>query len=57
MNILSFLIPKSLVAYATTDHSVRQALEKMRYHRYAAIPVLDREGKDVGTLRNDDISK
>ena len=57
MNILSFLIPKSLVAYATTDHSVRQALEKMRYHRYAAIPVLDREGKYVGTLRNDDIFK
>jgi CBS domain-containing protein len=27
----------------------------MRYHRYAAIPVLDGEGRYVGTLRNDDI--
>ena len=57
MNILSFLIPKSLVEYVTVEHSVRQALEKMRYHRYAAIPVLDNEGKYVGTLRNDDILK
>lgn len=55
MNILSFLIPKSLVEYVTVDQTVRQALEKMRYHRYAAIPVLDREGKYAGTLRNDDI--
>ena len=55
MNILSFLIPKSLVEYVTDDQTVRQALEKMRYHRYAAIPVLDKEGRYVGTLRNDDI--
>ena len=36
---------------------MRQALEKMRYHHYAAIPVLDDDGKYVGTLRNDDIFK
>ncbi len=55
MNILRFMIPKSLVEYVTDDQTFRQALEKMRYHRYAAIPVLDSEGKYVGTLRNDDI--
>ena len=55
MNILGFMIPKSLVAYATADSTVRQALEKMKFHRYAAIPVIDREGKYVGTLRNDDL--
>ena len=27
----------------------------MRYHRYVAIPVIDAEGRYVGTLRNDDI--
>jgi CBS domain-containing protein len=36
---------------------VRQALEKMRYHHYVAIPVLDDDGIYVGTLRNDDIFK
>ncbi len=57
MNVLRFMIPKSLVEYVTEEHTVRQALEKMRYHRYAAIPVLDKEGGYIGTLRNDDILK
>ena len=57
MNILRFIIPKSLVEYVESDSTVRQALEKMRFHRYAAIPVLDGAGMYVGTLRNDDIFK
>ena len=57
MNILRFIIPKSLVEYIETDSTVRQALEKMRFHRYVAIPVLDSEGVYVGTLRNDDLFK
>lgn len=56
-NILKFIIPKSLVEYITTDSTVRQALEKMHFHRYTAIPVLDGDGRYVGTLRNDDIFK
>ena len=52
---MRFVVPKSLVEYVTTDQTVRQALEKMRFHRYVAIPVIDGEGKYVGTLRNDDI--
>lgn len=54
-SILRFMIPKSLVEYINIDSSVRQALEKMNFHRYTAIPVLDSDGKYVGTLRNDDI--
>ncbi len=57
MNILRFLVPKSAVEYVFSDDTVRQALEKMRYHHYVAIPVLDAEGKYIGTLRNDDIYK
>ena len=55
MNILRFMIPKSLAVYIDSDSTVRQGIEKMRYHRYVAIPVIDGEGKYVGTLRNDDI--
>ncbi len=55
MNIMRFMIPKSSVEYINTTSTVRQALEKMRYHRYVAIPVLDDEGVYVGTLRNDEI--
>lgn len=57
MNIMRFLIPKSLVEYVSDNSTVRQAIEKMRYHRYAAIPVIDASGRYVGTLRNDDILK
>ncbi len=52
---MRFVIPKSMVEYVTSDSTVRQALEKMRYHRYVAIPVIDRDGLYVGTLRNDDL--
>lgn len=55
MNIMRFVVPKSQVEYVTVDNTVRQALEKMRYHRYVAIPVIDDGGKYVGTLHNDDI--
>jgi CBS domain-containing protein len=34
---------------------MRQALEKMEYHRYSAIPLLDEEGKYVGTLTEGDL--
>ena len=55
MNIFRFIIPKSLVEYITEDSTLRQGFEKMRFHRYVAIPVLDGDGKYVGMLRNDDI--
>ena len=55
MNILRFLVPKSLVAYATDDSTVRQAFEKMRFHRYDTIPIINGDGEYVGTLRNEDI--
>lgn len=55
MNIFRFIIPKSLVEYITADSTVRQGFEKMRFHRYVAIPVLDGDGRYVGMLRNDDI--
>ena len=57
VNLMRFIIPKSMVEYVTVDSTVRQGIEKMRYHRYVAIPVLDGEGKYVGTLRNDDVLK
>jgi CBS-domain-containing membrane protein len=39
----------------TDDNTVRQALEKMSFHRYTAMPVLNSEGVYLGTLRNDDV--
>lgn len=54
MNIAYFLKTKSEVAYLYDDFSLRQALEKMRYHGYTAIPVLTRDNKYIGTISEGD---
>ena len=54
MNIAFFLIPKNNVAYLYDDNTIRQGLEKMKYHGYTAIPVLSRENKYVGTVSEGD---
>ena len=55
MNILFFLTPKSEVAYIYEDYTMRQTLEKMEYHRYSSIPIINKEGKYVGTLTEGDL--
>jgi CBS domain-containing protein len=55
MNVLFFLTPKSEVAYLYEDYSLRQALEKMEYHRYSAIPIINRAGNYVGTITEGDL--
>ncbi|MEF9990517.1 MAG: CBS domain-containing protein [Romboutsia sp.] len=55
MNILFFLTPKSEVAYIYEDYTMRQTLEKMEYHRYSAIPIIDKDGKYVGTITEGDL--
>lgn len=55
MNILFFLTPKSEVAYIYDEESLRQALEKMEYHKYSAVPIISRQGRYVGTLTEGDL--
>lgn len=55
MNILFFLTPKSEVAYIYKEDSIRQALEKMEYHKYSAVPVLTLDGAYVGTITEGDL--
>jgi len=43
------------VIYLKNNSTMRQALERMKYHRYAAIPIIDDGGKYVGTLTEDDL--
>ena len=54
MNIAFFIIPKSSVACLTDTFTVRQALEKLKYHGYTAIPVITKENKYVGTVSEGD---
>jgi CBS domain-containing protein len=55
MNIAFFLIPKKEVVYLNIYATMRQALERMEYHRYSAVPLLDDEGKYVTTLTEGDL--
>lgn len=55
MNILFYLVPKSEVMYLYGDYSLRQAMEKMEYHKYSAVPIINRAGNYVGTLTEGDI--
>lgn len=54
MNIAFLLTLKKDVAYLYDDYSIRQALEKMKHHGYQTIPVIDRQGKYVGTVSEGD---
>lgn len=55
MNIAFFLIAKKDIVYLTLQNTMRQALEKMEYHRYSAIPVIDEKGHYTGTLTEGDL--
>ncbi|WP_141432249.1 CBS domain-containing protein [Bacillus sp. 03113] len=55
MNVAFFLIPKNEVAYIKYESTMRQALEKMEYHKYSAVPIIDHEGKYIGTLTEGDL--
>ena len=55
MNIAFFLTPKNEVIYEYLDSTMRQVIEKMEHHGYTAIPLIDKEGKYVGTLTEGDL--
>ena len=54
MNILRFLIPKSLVACLDGQSSLRNGLEKMRNRGYTAMPVISKNGVYLGTVTEGD---
>lgn len=55
MNIAFFLTPKSDVIFEKSSNTMRQAIERMEYHTYTAIPILDDTGRYVGTLTEGDL--
>ena len=55
MNIMFFLKPKSDLAFIYDYHTLRQALEIMEYHKYSCVPILNKEGKYVGSITEGDL--
>lgn len=55
MNIAFFLLPKDEVICLTETSTMRQALERMEYHRFTAVPIIDKSGKYLATLTEGDL--
>lgn len=55
MNVAFFLIPKKDVIYLKKTATMRQALERMEYHGYSAIPLVDARGHYAGTITEGDL--
>ena len=55
MNILLHITPKNQIAFLYSDDTLRQTIEKMEYHGYSALPVIDREGRYVATVTEGDV--
>ncbi len=53
--VLSLLLPKAQVSFVRRSDTVRQVLEKMSYHRFEQIPVLDEEGHYVDSVALGDL--
>ncbi len=55
MNIAFFLLPKAETITLTLEATLRQTLEKMEYHRYTAVPILDKNGAYAATVTEGDL--
>lgn len=55
MNILYFLTPKNQVANIYDDSNLRQLMEKLEYHKYTAIPIINHSGEYIGTIAEGDV--
>lgn len=55
MQISHFLLPKEQVTYVSSKASMLEALEQLERHPYSAIPIIDEQGKYVGTLSEGDL--
>ncbi len=55
VTVASLLTLKATVATLNENSTIRQGLEKMRFHGYSAIPVLSDDGDYIGTLTEGDL--
>lgn len=53
-NIIFLIVAKASVAFINEQCTLRQALEKMKYHAYSALPVIAEDGTYVGTVSEGD---
>lgn len=55
MNVLFFLTPKSEVTYVIEDDKLSKVMNVMEKTGYTALPLIDRQGRYVGSVTEGDI--
>jgi len=55
LNVAFFLLPKEDCIFLSSHSTIRQALERMEYHRYSAIPLVEDDGSYAGTITEGDL--
>ncbi len=55
MNVLFFLKPKQEVCVLHKNYTLRQGIEKLRQYGFAAVPVIDEDGRYCGTVTEGDL--
>ena len=55
LNVFELLTPKSSVSFILDNFTVRQAVEKMLFHKFSVIPVLNSDGEYVGSISEGDL--
>ncbi|WP_244833583.1 CBS domain-containing protein [Clostridium sp. BJN0001] len=55
MNIAFFLTPKNEVIYEYEESSMKDVMYKMEHYGYTAIPLINKEGKYIGTITEGDL--
>jgi len=53
-SIIFLLKPKASLSFLEEDSTIRQGLEKIKFHGYTALPVISNTGKYVGTVNEGD---
>ena len=53
--IFSLLMPKQATDHIEEGISLRNVLERFKYHKFSVVPVIDKEGKYKGTLSEGDL--
>ena len=53
--IFSLLMLKQATDYIEEGISLRNVLERFKYHKFSVVPVIDKEGKYKGTLSEGDL--
>ena len=52
---MSIFTPKKMTAFLNENATVRQAIELFDVHKYSVIPLVDNDGRFVGTLSEGDL--